>query len=90
MDIKVRNEKNEQVRQKQKKLGRPQISPWQYSILEDRRAVPQKTSGKANITSKCCTWPTGSSSEKNNRQIILNSKNWKDTVTLKDLLEDKF
>ena len=51
MDIKVKNEKNEQdqvtQKWKKKKSGRPQISPWQHSTLEER-TMPKKTSRKGN------------------------------------------
>ena len=59
MDIKVKNEKNEQdqvtQKWKKKKSGRPQISPWQHSTLEER-TMPKKTSRKGNITSQFYIW----------------------------------
>lgn len=63
MDIKVRNEKNEQDQMTQKwekKSGRPQISPWQHTTLEER-TVPKKTSRKGNITSQFYFWQNCSS-----------------------------
>lgn len=96
MDTEDSNEKNkqDQVTQKQekKKSGRSQISPEQYSILEDRRAMRRKTSRKTSVTSEFCIWSKYSSSQKT-RQITLNTNNLGNSLPLKKedtLLEDTF